>query len=115
MSLLRKNLPRATDVREDPRVLASTLRDVLLYLRALPEMEVRTLTSHCNLPFDISTDVTRPHIVVLEGFETQDGAAVVTPELPSWQRIPGGVRILGLDGFTAGTDYTINAFIVGGP
>jgi len=110
---LRKHLPRATNVQADPRVLAETLRDVLNYLASLPEIETRTLTSQCNLPFDIACSVTNPHTVVLSGFETQDAAASVTPEIPHWQRITGGVRILALDGFTAGTAYTINALIVG--
>ena len=109
----RKNLPRATNVKDDPRMLAETLRDVLNYLNGLPEFETRSFTSQCDVPFTLSTSVENPHTVVLSGFETRDPAASVTPEIPHWRRVAGGVEILALDGFTAGTDYTIRAFVVG--
>lgn len=110
---LRKNLPRYTDAVKDARALAEYMRDVIEYLRALPEFEIVEFTSQVNVPFDVRTSVTDPKIVIMRGYETRDQAASVTPELPSWQRTSGGVRINGLDGFTAGTDYTIHMLVIG--
>lgn len=113
-ALLRKNLPRYTGATDDVRALSEFMRDVLEYLRAAPEMELVKFTSQMNTPFDVRTEVTNPEIVILRGYQTRDAGASVTPELPSWQRVAGGVRINGVDGFAAGTDYAVSMLVVGG-
>lgn len=110
---LRKFLPRATRAMADARLLEETLRDVLDYLRALPELQVRTFTLQCSFPFEIATDVANPAVVVINGYQTRDPAASVTLGLPQWQRSESGVRVSAMTGLTTGTDYTITALIVG--
>lgn len=110
----RSSLPRYSGVTPDPRALAENMRDVLLWLQGLPEIDVVRFRWHGDVPFEIASPrVQEPGIVVLQGYEERDTSASVTPELPTFERMPGGVRILAVDGFTAGTEYVVSALIVG--
>jgi len=112
--MTQPQLPRYTNITGDPKTLAEAMRDIIQYLDAQPRFDVRTFRTQANLPFSFASTVKNPKIVVLQGFETSNPGASVTPELPFFQRGEAGqIDILALDGFTAGTDYTVTAFVVG--
>lgn len=112
---LRNRLPRYTGVTSDPQTLAETVRDVIHFLERLPELELVTFTHNGVFPLNLKTQVQNPKLVVFNGQETNNPAATVELKLPTWirGRTAGQITVTGCDGLTAGTTYTITAFVIG--
>lgn len=99
------------------REMLQFVSDLIDFLRALPTFEIKTFSTRAIFPIksiEVQTEVEKVvGLWPIKAEESGDPGLTVTPTGISWERAEDGLKIKGIGGLSADTDYTVTVLVLG--